>query len=278
MMTDKQIDSLIRSAGLGKDAKKAGVREKLHDLCRSAIAEHETSTHFTVADAHEWIRPSLALADDAPLRFDYYAQRIEDLRAELASTQAQLAALVSAKSLRGQPLEDLEPRATAREASEAVMFVAKNRNKPLTAFRLQALLYRADTLCLQQENRPLIDEDFQAWVLGATLVSVREEHLRDHLINEHFPMSLPKDLPAPCPHLLAYVERAFDSLAHVPDTEPENLGRQDGAWARVRSGVGTTEPSTATIPKTMMRDEGGAAARHQARTEKMSYVEFEYNH
>ncbi|HXE19315.1 MAG TPA: hypothetical protein VN629_06905, partial [Castellaniella sp.] len=29
--------------------------------------------------AHEWIRPALSLPDDAPYRFDYYAQKIGEL-------------------------------------------------------------------------------------------------------------------------------------------------------------------------------------------------------
>jgi hypothetical protein len=45
--------------------------------------------------AHAWIRPALGLADDAPYRFDFYAQEIEALRAQVGQPERDDAALLN---------------------------------------------------------------------------------------------------------------------------------------------------------------------------------------
>lgn len=50
---------------------------QMHDYARAAV-ELDRQHHDRML-AHEWIRPALGLSDDAPYRFDFYAQKIGEL-------------------------------------------------------------------------------------------------------------------------------------------------------------------------------------------------------
>lgn len=56
------------------------------DVLRRAAIEADRELHDRML-AHEWIRPVLGLSEDAPYRFDFYAQEIEKLKAELKKSE-----------------------------------------------------------------------------------------------------------------------------------------------------------------------------------------------
>lgn len=54
--------------------------EDMQDYARAAV-EADRKLHDRML-AHEWIRPVLGLSEDAPYRFDFYAQEIEKLKSD----------------------------------------------------------------------------------------------------------------------------------------------------------------------------------------------------
>lgn len=85
--------------------------DRLHDMIEGERAEQaapQPEQSETLATAHDWIRSALTLPDDAPRRFDYYAQRIVERDARIAELEQALDEIANPVKYMRMRLEDGE--------------------------------------------------------------------------------------------------------------------------------------------------------------------------
>jgi uncharacterized phage-associated protein len=129
----------------------------------------------------------------------------------------------------------------------------RERGEILTNLKLQKLLYYAQAWYLALNDRPLFDEDFQAWIHGPVLPS------QYHRFKEFQwrPITIDVDVSR-LPRLDARLKEHLDEIMDVFCIESavalELMTHQEMPWIEARGGISRDEPSNATINKATMRD------------------------
>src|ERR1700730_1790883 len=128
----------------------------------------------------------------------------------------------------------------------------------ISNLKLQKLVYYADAWHLANYGRPLIQEDFQAWVHGPAIPSLYGEYkqfgwkpiIREDLTQEKL-YELLKDFPKPTMDLLNLVTEEYFGLSAF---ELEKLTHNEEPWLKTRQGLTDDQPSERIIDKNLMRD------------------------
>lgn len=139
---------------------------------------------------------------------------------------------------------------TADVVADYLLVKARERGEALTNLKLQKLLYYAQAWHLALKNRPLFDEDFEAWVHGPVLPS--QYH--------HFKASawMPITDPINEPDLADGVKRFLDEILDVFGVETaialELMTHHERPWLDARGALAPDTPSNKVISRRSMQD------------------------
>jgi uncharacterized phage-associated protein len=120
----------------------------------------------------------------------------------------------------------------------------------VTHLKLQKLVYYAQAWSLALLDRPLFDEDFQAWAHGPVAPSLWRR-FREHGWDALPPPDAAPELAPEVEALLADVSAAYGEHSA---RKLEELTHGEDPWLHARRGKAPEERSTAVIPKEHMRD------------------------
>lgn len=141
----------------------------------------------------------------------------------------------------------ISPSATA----DFLLSESRERGEILTNLKLQKLLYYAQAWYLALKDRPLFQEDMEAWVHGPVLPS------QYHRFKEFQWKSITANITMPqigddglVDHLLEIVD-VFGTETAVA---LELMTHRERPWIEARGDIPMDTPSTAIIDKTVMRD------------------------
>jgi uncharacterized phage-associated protein len=123
------------------------------------------------------------------------------------------------------------------------------RHGPISAMKLQKLVYYAQAWSLVWDDRPLFPERIEAWANGPVVRDLYERHRGQFEI---------RDWPAGDPHSLAPEERAtIDAVLGFYSDKPaqwlSDLTHREGPWREARRGAPEGARSTAVISPDSMR-------------------------
>lgn len=136
------------------------------------------------------------------------------------------------------------------EVAKYIVNLCLKHGRPVSNLRLQKIMYLANVYYIMKQNKPLIEDDFEAWKIGPIIPEVYWEY----------------SIYANAPIIPFYKEDAdIDSekikvvenlIINLSATEPWRLAeicyRKDGAWSRThRNGHGNRE----AIPLTRIYEE-----------------------
>lgn len=127
----------------------------------------------------------------------------------------------------------------------------------ITNLKLQKLVYYADAWHLANYDKPLIAEDFQAWVHGPAIPALYGQYkdfgwqpiIREDLDEGQFNQVL-KAFEEPIKTLL---EAVSDSYFGMTAFELERLTHNEDPWKITREGLSDDEPSSKIIDKNLMK-------------------------
>lgn len=149
-------------------------------------------------------------------------------------------------------VHDMEQPATGEFMPEQIanylLRTAREQGEVLTNLKLQKLLYYAQAWHLALHDRPLFDEDFQAWIHGPVLPS---QYFR---FREYSWKPITEDVPAP--ELPEHVTRHLDAILEVFGCETaialERMTHAESPWIDARGPLQPHESSTNRITKDSM--------------------------
>lgn len=136
---------------------------------------------------------------------------------------------------------------TANKVADFIVRFCHEHGDLITNLHLHKLVYYAQAWYLAWHEKPLFDEDFQAWISGPVQPELYErfKHYRWEPINEHPEVELPKEIEE---HLLKVMEiyGQYNYLQLQP------MVCEEDPWRRARRGTSRTEHSTAIIGQELM--------------------------
>ncbi len=126
----------------------------------------------------------------------------------------------------------------------------RERGENLTNLKLQKLLYYADAWNLALRDEPLFDENFKAWVHGPVLLS------QYHRFKDYRWKPIEEDVARPeiVPGLAAHLNEIIDVFGCETAVALELMTHRETPWLEARGNLPPTEPSTATISKSTMKN------------------------
>ncbi len=142
------------------------------------------------------------------------------------------------------------PVMTAACVADYLLWAARERGEPLSNLKLQKLLYYAQAWYLALHNRPLFEEDFQAWVHGPVLRS-QYDRFRGA---KWMPIADPVKQPNMPLDLKAFLDQILDVFGVETAIALELMTHREQPWIQARAGLAPDTPSNAIISKLSMRD------------------------
>lgn len=135
------------------------------------------------------------------------------------------------------------------DVADYLLAVSRERGEVLTNLKLQKLLYYAQAWYLALYDKPLFNEDFEAWVHGPVLPSQYQRFKTytwqpiTHTIEK--------------PELPAKIAAHLDQILSVFGTETaialEAMAHSESPWRDARDGLPPGQPSAALISKEAMK-------------------------
>ena len=155
-----------------------------------------------------------------------------------------------------QPFRDASAASRGNGCAEETMFepgniadyfliASRDRGENLTNLKLQKLLYYAQAWFLVKRDKPLFEEDFQAWIHGPTLVSQYDRFKS----NSWRPIAEdiePPELPG---HVTLHLDEILDVFGIESAIALEAMTHAEEPWREARGKTAPHEPSTAIIKK-----------------------------
>jgi uncharacterized phage-associated protein len=127
--------------------------------------------------------------------------------------------------------------------------IDRDAGESITPLKLQKLLYYVQAWALVFRQKPIFDEDFQAWAHGPVVDSVYQEY-REHGWN-----GIP---PGNCPEIdseiAAHIDSVMDAYGDFSAKQLESMTHQEDPWRIARGGLPVAARSSAVISKKSMKD------------------------
>jgi len=128
----------------------------------------------------------------------------------------------------------------------------------ISNLKLQKLLYYADAWHLANYGKPLIEEDFQAWVHGPVIPALYGDYkhfswqpIERPDLDESTYVQIRSHLDT---RILGLLDTVVDSYFGLSAYELEKMTHSELPWRTARMGLADDEPSSAVISKDSMRD------------------------
>ncbi|MGI0492332.1 Panacea domain-containing protein [Alkalinema pantanalense CENA528] len=138
---------------------------------------------------------------------------------------------------------------TAFNIADYFLWLANDVGSFISNLKLQKLVYYAQAWHLALYDRPLFDEDFQAWVHGPVIPELFEKykHFGWRPIDEDAKIDLPDDIVS---HLNDVADEYFRCDAY----ELEQMTHIEEPWQKARVGLMPDQASTNIIQKVWMQE------------------------
>ncbi len=146
---------------------------------------------------------------------------------------------------------------TYKQIADYFIALSNETQSLITNLKLQKLLYYAQAWYLAIYNRPLFNDDFEAWVHGPVLRALYDDY-------KHFSWK-PIEREDLGEGSFSEIEKSFDGttqkfMRDLTDEyfgentyELERLTHSEDPWKKARAGISEDQPSTAVIDKTEMQ-------------------------
>lgn len=128
--------------------------------------------------------------------------------------------------------------------------VDREKGDLITHLKLQKLVYYAQAWSLALFDRPLFEEDFQAWMHGPVLPSLYHRH-KDY---KYEPLPAPEGAVDLDPDTEALLTDLLNTYGEKSAKALEELTHQEEPWIRARGGLSIEEYCREIIPKDHMKE------------------------
>jgi len=135
--------------------------------------------------------------------------------------------------------------------SDYFLAESRERGEVLTNLKLQKLLYYAQAWHLALHDKPLFDEEFQAWVHGPVLPSQYGRFRQFQWKPITSDVNRPADLKDETERFLSEIVDVFGSETAV---SLELMTHRERPWLDARGSLPPDAQSTNVIPKTSMQE------------------------
>ena len=127
--------------------------------------------------------------------------------------------------------------------------LANNTGSFVSNLKLQKLVYYSQAWHLALHDKPLFEEDFEAWIHGPVIPNLYHhyKHFGWKPIEEDVKVNLP-------PAILDYLKEVADEYFVCDAYELEQMTHLEAPWQKARAGLAPYEPSTAIILKNWMQE------------------------
>jgi uncharacterized phage-associated protein len=146
---------------------------------------------------------------------------------------------------------------TAFDIADYVLWLANETGSFISNLQLQKLVYYAQAWHLALHDRPLFDEDFQAWVHGPVIPELFEKY--QHFSWQPINQEVHPDLPEP---IVAHLTEVADEYFSCNGYELERMTKAESPWQQARKGSAPDDISHNIIHKNWMKE------YYQARAEE----------
>ncbi len=130
-----------------------------------------------------------------------------------------------------------------------VNHVDRDAGEAITHLKLQKLVYYAQAWYLANFDKPLCEEDHQAWAHGPVYKSLYDKY-RDHGW-QSLPVERHKSIDS---NLEGFLKSVFDEYGQYGAKKLEELTHSETPWIMARGDVEPWERSSALIDKLLMRN------------------------
>lgn len=151
----------------------------------------------------------------------------------------------NSEGIRGTPVT------TANVVADYLLFESRARGEALTNLKLQKLLYYAQAWYLALHDRPLFNDDFEAWVHGPVL---RSQYFRFKPEPGWAPITDSVDEPEISFKIKKFLDQILDVFGSESAIALEMMTHRERPWLEARAGLAPDHPSTARISRETMRD------------------------
>ena len=139
---------------------------------------------------------------------------------------------------------------TAEQVADYLIHFSHEVGDPITNLKLQKLLYYAQAWYLALHDKPLFDDQIEAWVRGPVVPNVWRKY-KDYkwspIATEPGVVRLPDEV-------MAHLDEIMKVYGTLPAFHLERLTHQEAPWQHARGGRAADEPSNEIISLDDMRD------------------------
>jgi uncharacterized phage-associated protein len=137
----------------------------------------------------------------------------------------------------------------ASDIADYFLWLANDTGSFISNLKLQKLVYYAQAWHLALYDRPLFDEDFQAWVHGPVIPELfqKYQHFSWRPIDADVHPNLPEAI-------VTYLDAVADEYFSCEAYELEKMTRLELPWQRAREGLASDQPSHNLIRKEWMQE------------------------
>jgi uncharacterized phage-associated protein len=137
---------------------------------------------------------------------------------------------------------------TAFDIADYFLWLANDTGSFVSNLQLQKLVYYAQAWHLALHDRPLFEEDFQAWVHGPVIPELfsKYKHFSWQPINQDVHPDLPESIVT---HLTEVADEYFGCNGYVL----ERMTKDELPWQKARGMLAPDEVSTTVIRKEWMK-------------------------
>lgn len=133
-----------------------------------------------------------------------------------------------------------------RDVAQYVVNWFAQRQQSVTTIKLQKLVYYSQVWSLVWDDKPLFDEDFQAWINGPVVRSLFDD-------TKGYYYS-PICIAGADPNLLTEnqkdtIDRVLEHYGDLTSSELVQLSHSEAPWKDARNGLPSQTPSNAIISK-----------------------------
>jgi uncharacterized phage-associated protein len=138
---------------------------------------------------------------------------------------------------------------TAFDIATYFLWLTNDTGSFMSNLKLQKLVYYAQAWHLALYDRPLFEEDFQAWVHGPVIPELfnKYKHFSWQPILEDAKIDLPTDI-------IAHLKEVADEYFRCDAYELSQMVHAETPWQQAREGLMPDQPSTNIIQKTWMQE------------------------
>jgi len=140
-------------------------------------------------------------------------------------------------------------KTTAKQVADYLVWFSHEHGDPISNLKLQKLLYYAHAWYLALNDRPLFDDEIQAWVHGAVVPSVY------HVFKDWAwkPIEKAHKEPELPPKVKKHLDEVMDVYGNLSAYQLERLNHKEKPWIVARGDIPNDKLSTAKISNRVMK-------------------------